>query len=178
MQRALVRLALLMRLVPLLQALATIALGFSGYSRPWLGAAAAAACLAWSGWLTARTWRTGRCPAWPAAADGSVAMLALTAVALAMPPQSLITSFYWAESYAAAVALMLGLSLPLLAGGPALAALVGGYGLIVGLAAGPGLLPAAAGNAAGAWPTSASVPWPRGTHGASPPPPPAPRRTR
>ena len=42
MQRALVRLALLMRIVPLLQAIATIALGFSGYSRPWLARIAAA----------------------------------------------------------------------------------------------------------------------------------------
>jgi hypothetical protein len=46
MQRALLRLALLMRIVPLLQAVATIALGFSAYQRPWLSAAAVGAVLA------------------------------------------------------------------------------------------------------------------------------------
>ena len=149
MQRALVRLALLMRVVPLLQAIATVALGLSAYSRPWLGVAAAGACMAWSGWLALRIWPTGRCPVWCCVTDVAVAALALAAAGAAMPPESMITSFYWAGSYAAAVALMLGLSLPLRAGCYALAVLVGGYGLMVALRAGPHVLPAAAGNAAG-----------------------------
>jgi len=149
MQRALVRLALLMRVVPLLQATATIALGFSAYTRPWLGVAAAGACLAWSGWLALRIWPIGRCPVRCCAADAAFAVAALVIAGAAMPPDSLTTAFYWAGSYAAAVALMLGLSLPLRTGGYALAALIGGYGLMVGLRAGPHALPAAAGNAAG-----------------------------
>jgi Histidine kinase-, DNA gyrase B-, and HSP90-like ATPase len=149
MQRALVRLALLMRIVPLLQAIATIALGLSAYTRPWLGVAAAGACLAWSGWLALRMWPAGRCPAWCRAADAAVAVAALITVGAAMPPDSLTTAFYWAGSYAAAVALMLGLILPPRAGGCALAALIGGYGAMVDLRAGPHALPAAAGNAAG-----------------------------
>ena len=149
MQRALVRLALLMRIVPLLQAIATIALGFSGYSRPWLSVAAACVSLAWSGWLAARIWPTGRCPARLCAVDTAVAVLALIAVGAAMPPESLTTSFYWAGSYAAAVALMLGLSLPPRIGGYGLAALIAAYGFMVGVRAGPHTLPAAAGNAAG-----------------------------
>jgi signal transduction histidine kinase len=149
MQRALVRLALLMRTVPLLQAVATIALGFSAYSRPWLSVAAAGVCLAWSGWLAVRAWPTGRCTARSCVADAGIAVLALIAVGAAMAPQSLTTSFYWAVSYAAAVALMLGLSLPARAGASGLAGIIGAYFLMVGLRAGPHALPAAAGNAAG-----------------------------
>ena len=80
--------------------------------------------------------------------DTAVAVLALIAVGAAMPPESLTTSFYWAGSYAGAVALMLGLSLPPEAGGLGLAVLIGVYGLTVDVGAGPQAL-AVAGNAAG-----------------------------
>jgi signal transduction histidine kinase len=149
MQRALVRLAFLMRAVPLLQAIATIALGYAAYHRPWLNVAAGCAALAWSGWLLRKAWATGRLSGRACLADATVAVAALLAVGAAMPPRSLTTSFYWAASYAAAVALMLGLSLPPWVGGYGLAALIGTYGLAVDLGAGAQALPAAAGNAAG-----------------------------
>jgi hypothetical protein len=149
MRRALVRLALLMRAVPLLQAIATLALGYTAYHRPWLNVAAGCAALAWSGWLTLRVWPAGRSSGRTCVIDTTVAVAALLAVGAAMPPRSLTTSFYWAVSYAAAVALMLGLSLPPRTGGYGLAALIGTYGLVVDLGAGAQALPAAAGNAAG-----------------------------
>ncbi|HEV2372901.1 MAG TPA: ATP-binding protein [Streptosporangiaceae bacterium] len=149
MQRALMRLALLMRAVPLLQALATLLFGFSAYQRPWLGVAAGCAAVAWSNWLALRVWPTGRCPVPVCVADVTVAVTALLAVGAATPPQSLTTSFYWAVAYAAATAVLLGLSLPPRVGGFGLAALLTTYGLVVGLRAGIPALPAAAGNAAG-----------------------------
>jgi hypothetical protein len=48
MQRALVHLALLMRVVPLLQVVATMSLGFSADRRPWLNVAAGCLALGWS----------------------------------------------------------------------------------------------------------------------------------
>jgi signal transduction histidine kinase len=149
MQRALVRLGFIQRAVPLLQAIATLAMGYHAYHRPWLNVAAGCAALAWSGWFLAHVWSTGR-PSWRTCLmDTTVAVAALLAVGAAMPAASLTTSFYWAGSYAASVALMLGLSLPPWAGGYGLAALIGTYGLVVDLGAGPQALPAAAGNAAG-----------------------------
>jgi hypothetical protein len=112
-----------MRLVPFLQAAVTTLVGFSAYQRPWLSAAAACAVLAWSSWLTLRVWPAGRCLLRFGVADVTVAVLALLAVGAAVPPDSVTTSFYWTASYAAAVALMLGLSLPPCAGGSGLVAL-------------------------------------------------------
>jgi signal transduction histidine kinase len=149
MQRALVRLALLMRFVPVLQAAATLALGFSFYKQPVLGVAAGCLALGWSGWLALRVWTAGRCSGWACAGDVVVGATALLAVGAAMPLEALTTSFYWAATYAAAVALMLGLTQPLWAGLYGLAALTGAYGLAVYLGAGAGALPSAAGNAAG-----------------------------
>jgi signal transduction histidine kinase len=149
MQRALVRLALLMRFVPVLQAAATLALGFSVYARPALGVAAGCLALGWSGWLALRVWTAGRCSGWACAGDVAVGATALLAVGAAMPPEALTTSFYWAATYAAAVALMLGLTQPPWAGLYGLAVLTGAYGVAVYLGAGAAALPAAAGNAAG-----------------------------
>ena len=148
-RRALVRLALLMRVVPLLQAVVTVTLGFSVSGRPWLTAAACCAALAWSTWLVLRIWATGHCAAAVCLTDTAVAVLVLLAVGAAIPAGLLTTSFYWAAPYAAATALLLGMSLPPRVGAHGLAVLIASYGLVVGAGAGAHALPAAAGNAAG-----------------------------
>ena len=149
MQRALVRLALLMRVVPLLQVVATMTLGFSADRRPWLNVAAGCLALSWSSVLALKVWATGRCSVRVCLADAGVAAVALLAAGAAMPPDLLTTSFYWAGTYAAATAVMLGMNLPVSMGAGALTVLVACYGLVVDLGAGAGALPAAAGNAAG-----------------------------
>lgn len=149
LRRALVRLALLMRFVPALQAAATLTLGLSVYQRPLLGVAAGCLALIWSGWLGLRVWTSGRWAGWACAGDVAVGIVALLALGAAMPPEALTMSFYWAATYAASVALMLGLTLPARVGGYGLAILTGVYGLTVFLRAGAHALPAAGGNAAG-----------------------------
>lgn len=149
MRRALVRLALLMRAVPLLQAVAVMALGFPTFRQPWLGMAAGCVALAWSAWLALRTWATGRCSPPMCSADAAVATVAVLAAGAAVPPGLLTTSFNWTGPYAAATALMLGLGLSPWAGGCGLVGLIAVYGVEVGIRAGVHALPVAAGNAAG-----------------------------
>ena len=146
-RRAIVRLALLMRVVPLLQAMATMTVSFAADRRPWLNVAAGLLTLGWSAYLARTIWPTGRCSGRMCLADAAIAVAALFAVGAAIPPDRLTTSYYWAGTYAAAAALMLGMNLPVLVGAGGLLALIGSYGLVIDL--GAGALPAAAGNAAG-----------------------------
>jgi signal transduction histidine kinase len=148
-RRAIVRLALLVRVVPLLQAVATMTVGFAADPRPWLNVAAVLLALGWSAQLARTVWPTGRCSRRMCLTDAAIAAAALFAAGAAIPPDRLTTSFYWAGSYVAAVAVMLGMSLPAIVGTVALIALIACYGLVVDVGAGTGALPAAAGNAAG-----------------------------
>jgi signal transduction histidine kinase len=148
-QRALIRVALLMRVVPVLQAVATLAFGFCVYQRPWLGLVAGFIALIWSAWLALRAWPGVRSAALLCQADTAIAMLALLAVGLAMPAPLLATAFYWPAAYAAVVGLMLGMSLPVAKAIGGLGLLVATYALITCVEAGAHALAAIAGNAAG-----------------------------
>jgi signal transduction histidine kinase len=149
MRSALIRLALLMRVVPLLQAAATLAFGFSVYQRVWLGAAAGFLALAWSAWLTLRVWSGTRNVAPFCPADTLIAVLALLAVGPALPSSLLATAFYWPATYGAVVALMLAMSLPLATAATGLGLLLAAFGLVTGVQAGADGIAAAAGNMAG-----------------------------
>src|SRR5690242_12908892 len=80
LRRALARFGLLMRLGPLLQAVAAVALGFPAYRQPSLGVAAVCVAFAWSIWLTLRTWTVTRYPPRLWWTDALVAMAILVAV--------------------------------------------------------------------------------------------------
>jgi len=138
-----------MRLGPLLQAVAAVALGFPAYRQPWLGVAAVCVAFAWSIWLTLRTWTVTRYPPYLWWTDALVAMAILVAVSTTIPADLLTTSFNWAAPYAASTALMLGLGMSPRAGGYELVGLIGAYGVLVDLRAGAHALAHAAGNAAG-----------------------------
>jgi signal transduction histidine kinase len=149
MRRALIRLALLMRVVPVLQAVATLVFGFSAYQHVWLGAAAGFLALAWSAWLALKLWPGDRNVAPFCLADTLIAVLALVAVGPAMPASLLTTAFFWPATYAAVVALVLGMSLPPAKGAAGLVLLVVVYGLVTGVEAGAAGIAGAAGNVAG-----------------------------
>lgn len=150
--RAGMRLALLMRSVPLLQAVFTLTFGFTVYRHLWVGAVAICLVLCWSGHLGLRAWR-----GWGAdqdsmllyLADAAVSVAALVMLAAAVPPAQLTTSFYWAAPHAQAVLLLVGLSLPWWIGGSVLALVATTYFGVVAAEAGTASLPVAAGNAAG-----------------------------
>lgn len=148
--RAGVRLALLMRSVPLLQAVFTLTFGFAVYRRLWVGAVASCLVLCWSGYLGMRAWRgwgVGRDPLAVYLADVVVSVAALVILAATVPPALLTTSFYWAAPYAQIVVLLAGLSLPWWFGGGVLALVAATYFVVV--TAGAASLPVAAGNVAG-----------------------------
>jgi signal transduction histidine kinase len=150
--RAGVRLALLMRSVPLLQAMFTLSFGFAVYRRPWAGAVAGCLVLCWSGYLGTRAWRgwgADRDPFAVYLADVAVSVAALVILAAAVPPAVLTTSFFWAAPYAQVVLLLVGLSMPWWIGGGVLALVAATYFVVVAAAAGTASLPVAAGNAAG-----------------------------
>jgi hypothetical protein len=150
--RAVVRLALLMRAVPLLQAVLTLAFGFAVYRRLWVGAAAGCLAIGWSGYLALRAWRDwpgGRVPVALCSCDVAVALAAMAMLGVAVPPGLLTTSFYWAAPMTQAVILLAGVSLPFWLGCGALLLIVVGYGAVVNAGAGAVALPVAAGTGAG-----------------------------
>jgi signal transduction histidine kinase len=148
-RRTTLRLALLLRGVPLLQLVLTGALGFDAYRRPGLLIAACCLAVGWSGCLAARIWSTAR-PGWlVCCGDGAVSAAVLLMVGACVPDRLLTTSFYWPATFAAASVLIIGLSMPLLPGLTWLALLAATYGLVVAHGAGVRALPVAAGNAAG-----------------------------
>jgi hypothetical protein len=145
-------LALLMRSLPLLQAVVTLTFGFAVYRRLWVGVLAGCLVLGWTGYLVVRAWRgweTGQDPTAVYLTDAGVLMGTLVLLAAAVPPSLLTTSFYWAAPHAQVALLLTGLSLPLWIGGSALALAAATYCGVVAAAAGVASLPVAAGNAAG-----------------------------
>ena len=147
--RAVLRFGLLMRGLPLLQAVLTLSLGYTSYQRFWLGALAACLAVGWAGLLAVRKWPAGGLPPLVAAADPVVAVAVLVTAAAAVPEAQLTTSFYWAAPLAQTVLLMVGLSLRLWAGVGAVAFVVTAYGVVIAADAGAGALPVAGGNAGG-----------------------------
>lgn len=150
--RAGLRLALLMRIVPLLQAVFTLTFGFAVYRRLWVGVVAGCLVSCWFGYLGMRAWRgvgAARDPWGVYLTDAAVAGSALVMLAAAVPPALLTTSFYWAAPHAQVVLLLAGLSVPWWIGGTVLGVMAATYLLLA--AAGPGVasLPVAVGNVAG-----------------------------
>jgi signal transduction histidine kinase len=148
-QHAVLRVALLLRAVPLLQLVLTAALGFDAYRRPGLVVAACCVAVGWSGYLAMRIWSAARAGWLLCCCDGVVSAAVLLMIGACVPDRLLTTSFYWPATFAAASMLMIGLSLPPPSGGAWLALLAGTYGLVVAHGAGVSALPVAAGNAAG-----------------------------
>jgi signal transduction histidine kinase len=158
--RAGARLALLMRAVPLLQAVLTLAFGLAVYRRPGLGAFAGCLVLCWSGYLALRAWSgwgdgwdrwngPGHGPALLCLADAGVTVAAMVVLGAAVPAATVTTSFYWAAPLAQAVILLAGLSVPFRLGGFILALLALTYTAVVAADAGAAALPVAGGNVAG-----------------------------
>jgi signal transduction histidine kinase len=150
--RAEVRLAMLMRSVPLLQAVFTLTFGFAVYQRLWLGALAGCMVLCWSGYLGMRAWRGWGAEGNPMLVylvDATVSAAVMVMLASAVPPTLLTTSFYWAGPHAQVVLLLAGLSLPRWIGVSVLAFVAAIYFLLVAAGPGSASLPVAAGNVAG-----------------------------
>lgn len=143
-----IRLALVMRVVPLTQAVVTLCLGLGVYQRYWLGVTALFVAAGWSALLASLAWRRN-CPGWMYAGDWLVALAVLGVVAVSVPAPLLTTSFYWAASFAAAVALMLGVGLSTGRACLGLVGLVAGYGVLVWSRASVAAVPVAAGTAMG-----------------------------
>lgn len=112
LRHAMLRLALLLRIVPLSQAALTVLVGAPIYREVWPGVAAVAVAIGWSCFAARSLWRSTGNQAWLHAADGIVAAVLLVAVAANIPPVLLTTSFYWPATLLNTIMLMLGVSLP------------------------------------------------------------------
>jgi hypothetical protein len=148
-QATVLRVALLLRGVPLLQLILTGALGFDAYRRPGLVVAAWCVAVGWSAYLATGIWSRSRVGPLRCCWDGAVSAAVLLMIGACVPDRLLTTSFFWPATFAAASMLMIGLSMPSWAGAAWLAVLAATYGLVVAHGAGVGALPVAAGNVAG-----------------------------
>ena len=148
-QATVLRVALLLRGVPLLQLILTGVLGFDAYRRPGLVVAAWFVAVGWSAYLATGIWSRSRVGPLRCCWDGAVSAAVLLMIGACVPDRLLTTSFFWPATFAAASMLMIGLSMPSWAGVAWLAVLAATYGLVVAHGAGVGALPVAAGNVAG-----------------------------
>ena len=148
-QATVLRVALLLRGVPLLQLVLTGALGFDAYRRPVLLVAAWCVAIGWSVCLATGIWSRSRVGPLQCCLDGAVSAAVLLMIGACVPDPLLTTSFFWPATFAAASMLMIGLSMPSWAGAAWLAVLAATYGLVVARGAGVSALPVAAGNVAG-----------------------------
>jgi signal transduction histidine kinase len=112
LRQAMLRLALLLRFVPLSQAALTVIIGSRTYHDAWLGLATVLVSIGWSCLVARSLWHSTGDSDWIHATDVTVVAVLLVVVAGNTPPALLTTSFFWPATLLNAVMFMLGVSLP------------------------------------------------------------------